>query len=465
MQVNFFTTAANTRTTGSKRLGKFMKPGFYAVLGKRDYWKINDKKVGIWELTEYQPAGWLCSLAIKPEVMPQNCDIIHDCGAFGYRKQDYPTINGQYVDAQWAANRYRERSREGDTVTCPDNLLLRNIEWRRQYNLEQAQTFIKIAEEKLPGRIPLAVIHGLSLQEKVEYALKIYQLGYKNLGIGGLAVQAKEYSANLHIIKTIVQKIHSLDKTVHFHVFGLCSPQYAKAFFKIGISFDGSTHARETFSSNTLLFNNGENLLRYPAHQAPRCSCRVCALTKRFFVGSIARNHNSDRASSIIRLTHNLNSLLAIYHYIKKPETLCLVAGCGKQTNQRAAAKDLYCSQRFQACRNYAQTQVRWQILSPLHRLLEPEKVISPYDKSPYSLSPKERQMWAQQVVDKLIKITNPNIEIVFLTGKVYRQQVIPILQKHGYITRIPMEGLGIGQQIRWLLNQSLAPKQLTLKL
>ncbi|WP_017314051.1 DUF6884 domain-containing protein [Mastigocladopsis repens] len=234
-----------------------MKLGFYAVLGKRDYLKLNNKKVGIWELTEYQPAGWLCSLFIKPEIIPQNCPIIHDCGAFGYREQDYPTINSQYVDAQWAANRYRERSCEGDTVVAPDNLLLGNINWRRQYNLEQAQIFIRIAQEKLPDRKPLATIHGLSIQEKIEYGIKLYQLGYKCLGIGGLA----------------------------------------------------------------------------------------------------------------------------------------------------------------------------------------------------------------QQVASHIMETTNPNVEIIFLTGKLYRQQVIPILQAHNYTTRTPMEGLGIGQQIKWLLNQLSTPKQLSLKL
>ncbi len=474
-----------------------MKLGFYAVLGKRDYLNLNNKKVGIWELTEYQPTGWLCSLFIKPEVIPQNCPIIHDCGAFGYRDQDYPTINSQYVDAQWAANRYRERSREGDTVVAPDNLLLGNINWRRQYNLEQAQIFIRIAQEKLPDRKPLATIHGLSIQEKIEYGIKLYQLGYKRLGIGGLAQQASHYSTNLYIIKAIIQAIHSFEKTVHFHVFGLCSPQYAKAFFEMGISFDGSTHARETFSSNTLLFNNGENLLRYPIHQAPKCSCRVCAIASGTaksaiaFDGAlpiaqgavpfgniaqrlgtrIARKHNinsqliENRTSSIIRLAHNLNSLLRTYHHIKKPETLYLVAGCGKQSKQRTAAKDVYCSHHFQVCRQYAEAQGKWYILSPLHKVLKPEQVISPYDKSPNSLSLKERQLWAQQVASHIMETTNPNVEIIFLTGKLYRQQVIPILQTHNYTTRTPMEGLGIGQQIKWLLNQLSTPKQLALKL
>ncbi|GJD23007.1 hypothetical protein RIVM261_079630 [Rivularia sp. IAM M-261] len=64
----------------------------------------------------------------------------------------------------------------------------------------------------------------------------------------------------------------------------------------------------------------------------------------------------------------------------------------------------------------------------------------------------------------KLIETTNPDVEIVFLTGKLYRQQVIPILQAYGYTTRAPMEGLGIGQQIKWLTDHLSTPKQLSLR-
>lgn len=429
-------------------------------MGKTDYLKSNDKKIPIWELTEYQPTGWLVSLNIKPEVMP-NGAIIHDCGAYSYREQDYPTIKGKYVDAEWAVNRYLERSRENDTVVCPDNLLIGNINWRRQYNIEQAQAFIKITKEKLPERYPLAVIHGLSLKEKVEYARLLYQLGYKHLGIGGLVQQVSNYSSTLYTIKTIIETIRALDKNVHFHVFGICAPKYAKVFLNMeGVSFDGSTYARETFLSNGMLFHSGDNLVRYPVYLSPKCSCRACAIARNYGINSQDLNN---RQASIIRLAHNLNSLLATYHHLAKPKSLYLVAGCGKQTNQTAAAKDVYCSQHFQACHNYAQAQGQWNILSPLHQVLSPYQIISPYNKSPRSLSPNERIEWAQSVAYKLMEIVNPDVEIVFLTGKLYRYQVIPILQAHGYTTRAPIEGLGIGQQIRWLINQSSTPKQLSL--
>ncbi|MFQ4143301.1 DUF6884 domain-containing protein [Chlorogloeopsis sp. ULAP02] len=197
-------------------------------------------------------------------------------------------------------------------------------------------------------------------------------------------------------------------------------------------------------------------------HQATRCNCRTCA---------IARSHRinpqqiNNRPASIMRLAHNLNSLLATYHYLSKPKTLYLVAGCGKQTNQKAAAKEVYCSQHFQACRKYAQSQGGWKILSPLYKVLEPEEIISPYDLSPRSLSPNEHQQWAQEVARRIMQKTNPDTEIIFLTVKLYQKQVIPILKAHKYVIRTPMEGLGIGQQIRWLTDKLSASKQLELKI
>ncbi len=126
----------------------------------------------------------------------------------------------------------------------------------------------------------------------------------------------------------------------------------------------------------------------------------------------------------------------------------------------------MYCSQHFQACRRYAEEQnSKWYILSPLYQVLEPETVIRPYDKSPYSLSCQERLTWAQQVAETLIKIASPGTEFVFLTGKLYREEVLAILQANGYITNVPMKHLAIGQQLAWINEQLGQEKQLVLNL
>lgn len=462
-----------------------MKLGFYPVLGKSDFVRSKGKKIPIWQLLEYQPVGWLYSLAIKAEIVPDS-PIIHDCGAFNYRDQDIPTLNGKYVDAHWSIHRYRERSKIGDIIVCPDHLLVgENIRERQEYNLKQAETFIQLAKSYLPNRIPLAVIHGQSLSERLEVAKYLLGLGYRHLGIGGLVSQAREYSINLHIIKTITQVVRSLinservlskagampagdvaiaplhEPNVHLHVFGLCSPQYAKAFIQMGLSFDGSTFIREGLGGG-MFVSHEEKLIRIPTHCVPKCNCHVCRVLNRHRIDP--RLTNKGRTHTMGRIAHNLNLVIGTYRKFTPKEKVYLVAGCGKQLTYPAAAKDLYYSQHFQACRRYVEEQEsKWYILSPLHQVINPEAIIKPYDKSPYSLSHHERILWARQVAESLIQVASPEIEFVFLTGKLYRQEVTPILQANGYETKIPMQHLAIGQQLAWIKKELEQEKQLVL--
>ncbi|WP_375448754.1 DUF6884 domain-containing protein [uncultured Nostoc sp.] len=462
-----------------------MKLGFYPVLGKSDFVRSKGKKIPIWQLLEYQPVGWLYSLAIKAEIVPDS-PIVHDCGSFNYRDQDIPTLNGKYVDAYWSIHRYRERSKVGDIIVCPDHLLVgENIRERQEYNLKQAETFIQLAKSYLPNRIPLAVIHGQSLSERLEVAKYLLGLGYRHLGIGGLVSQAREYSINLHIIKTITQVVRSLinservlpkagampaagvaiaplhEPNAHLHVFGLCSPQYAKAFIQMGLSFDGSTFIREGLGGG-MFVSHEEKLIRIPTHYAPKCNCHVCRVLNRHRIDP--RLTNKGRTHTMGRIAHNLNLVISTYRKFTPKEKVYLVAGCGKQLTYPAAAKDLYYSQHFQACRRYVEEQEsRWYILSPLHQVINPEAIIKPYDKSPYSLSHQERILWAQQVAENLIQVASPEIEFVFLTGKLYRQEVTPILKAKGYETKVPMQHLAIGQQLAWIKKELEQEKQLVL--
>jgi hypothetical protein len=339
-----------------------MKPGFYPVLGKGDYIKIHNRKIPIWELLEYQPVGWLYSLATKAEIVPDS-PIIHDCGAFNYRDRYFPTLKGKYVDAHWAIHRYKERSKVGDIIVCPDHLLIgENPKERQEYNFNQAETFIKLAKNYLPGRVPLAVIHGLSLSDRLEVAKYFLELGYRHLGIGGLVSQAREYSTNLHIIRTIAQlvrlrsvfeeELHGTSS--HLHVFGLCSPQYAKAFIQMGLSFDGSSFIRFGVGGG-MFASHEEKLIRIPAHLTSKCSCHVCRVLHRHGIDPWFRNKG--RNYTMGRVAHNLNQAIATYKRFTPKEKVYLVAGCSKQLTYPAAARDLYCSQHFQACRRYVEKQ------------------------------------------------------------------------------------------------------------
>ncbi|WP_223278411.1 DUF6884 domain-containing protein [Nostoc sp. 'Peltigera membranacea cyanobiont' 232] len=59
--------------------------------------------------------------------------------------------------------------------------------------------------------------------------------------------------------------------------------------------------------------------------------------------------------------------------------------------------------------------------------------------------------------------VASPEIEFVFLTGKLYRQEVTPILKAKGYETKVPMQHLAIGQQLAWIKKELEQEKQLVL--
>ncbi|MBD2309828.1 hypothetical protein H6G17_30920 [Chroococcidiopsis sp. FACHB-1243] len=175
-----------------------MKPGFYAVVGNSDYIRLNESRIPIWELLDEQPTGWLRSLASRPTMMPARQPMIWDCGAFGYRNLDIPQIRGKFVTAHFCIYHYARLSKPGDAIVAPDHLLVGNrIDERRKFNWQQAIEFIKLTALKLPERMPMAVVHGLTLAERIQRAIELYEIGYRTIGIGGLVAGARNFNSSL----------------------------------------------------------------------------------------------------------------------------------------------------------------------------------------------------------------------------------------------------------------------------
>src|SRR5687767_6111885 len=78
---------------------------------------------------------------------------------------------------------------------------------------------------------------------------------------------------------------------------------------------------------------------------------------------------------------------------------VALVSCVKSKLDRTAPAKDLYTSPLFRALRNYAERHSdRWYILSAEHGLLDPERVIEPYERTVNSMSMLARQEWAHRV-------------------------------------------------------------------
>jgi hypothetical protein len=115
-----------------------------------------------------------------------------------------------------------------------------------------------------------------------------------------------------------------------------------------------------------------------------------------------------------------------------------------------AKARDLYISPLFKKALAYAYTFSPHNIfiLSAKYHLVSLDQIISPYDLTLNDMSTREIKAWADKVTDQLEeKADLDRDEFVFLAGTNYRRFLNPRMKRY----KIPMEGLGIGKQLRFL--------------
>ena len=133
---------------------------------------------------------------------------------------------------------------------------------------------------------------------------------------------------------------------------------------------------------------------------------------------------------------------------------LYLVSCVGKKGNRPVSAKDLYRSTWFKLARSWVEREVApWYILSALHGLVHPDTVIAPYDETLNTMPVVARRGWAKRVNSQLAEML-PNVdEVVIFAGQRYREYIERQLRARYTSVSVPMEGLRIGEQLRWLKN------------
>jgi hypothetical protein len=131
---------------------------------------------------------------------------------------------------------------------------------------------------------------------------------------------------------------------------------------------------------------------------------------------------------------------------------ICLVSCVSEKLDHASPACDLYTSDLFRKAQRYAIERAdQWFILSAEHGLVTPEAVTAPYDKTLNAMPVDERRQWAAKVLKALTEVICAGDEVAFLAGDRYREFLVPELEATGVRVRVPMEGLRIGEQLRWL--------------
>ena len=133
----------------------------------------------------------------------------------------------------------------------------------------------------------------------------------------------------------------------------------------------------------------------------------------------------------------------------------------GKAAGPRPA-RDLYTSDWFLKARAYVEsTGGRWLILSALYHCVSPDTVLAPYDFSLIQADSNDRirrQVWSNTTADLIARSVFHGTPIVILAGHAYREFLTPALEKRGFPVTVPMAGLGIGQQKRWMMEHTARP-------
>jgi len=129
------------------------------------------------------------------------------------------------------------------------------------------------------------------------------------------------------------------------------------------------------------------------------------------------------------------------------------LVACAKTKQTRASsAQDMYISPLFTKARHLARLRAdRWYILSAKYGLLDPSRLIEPYEETLKRMSGQGQRDWADRVLLALKAVIQPGDKVVLLAGCNYRKLLISDLRRMGCTVECPLEGLPIGCQLKWL--------------
>lgn len=137
-------------------------------------------------------------------------------------------------------------------------------------------------------------------------------------------------------------------------------------------------------------------------------------------------------------------------------DALVLVSCAASKLEQPSPAKQLYCSDWFIKARTLVEKHnVDWLILSALHGVVEPDTILTPYNKTLNTMTAPERKEWAAKTYDQLTPYLKGRKRIIIFAGRRYYEYLSCMLHTTDYEVDIPMKNLKIGEQLSWLKRQS----------
>lgn len=214
------------------------------------------------------------------------------------------------VTPEWALAEYRRLAQVDDVVIAPDHMLIPGVDLdaRRTFNRESAASFLVLCQRT--DLVPMAVVHGATLDERLSSAAALVEMGYTALAIGGIAGRTAQRSHVIEVVTTIREAFPG----IRLHVLGISAPSFARiwAAYKVD-SFDGASHFKQAFTAGRFFVADGAELRNYQAARpgevvtAPQCDCRACELLA---VDGVDTRRYGSNETNMGRAAHNLNQLM-----------------------------------------------------------------------------------------------------------------------------------------------------------
>lgn len=214
-----------------------------------------------------------------------NLEVMGDCGAFGYVKEEVPPEPFYSVEnvCQLYENLGFDYGVSVDHLAV-DYVLINNPktgkrekkilsikekDLRIKITLDNAAKFLELHQEMNYNYTPFGVAQGYDLATYESSVKSLVDMGYEYLALGGLVQYKTEF------ILKILEKIKPYSEDVNIHLFGVLRKDHLKDFEELGAnSFDSASFFRKAWlrSGQNYLSSKGKwySSIRVPQSTNPR---------------------------------------------------------------------------------------------------------------------------------------------------------------------------------------------------
>lgn len=111
-------------------------------------------------------------------------------------------------------------------------------------------------------------------------------------------------------------------------------------------------------------------------------------------------------------------------------DNIIIIQCSNSKKSQQTKASELYTSERFNLSKKIAEKYAKtWFILSAKHGLIEPDKLVTPYDRTITDFSVDEKKEFISNVINQITKLELTNKRLIFLTDPDYTDEIVNFLK------------------------------------